>query len=57
MRLTVEDGVRLFDDDPIELGLRAAGSTEGTSIDRSTLEKLIRETGYEPMMRGAVACD
>ncbi len=37
--------------------IRAAGSTEGTSIDRSTLEKLIRETGYEPMMRGAVACD
>ena len=37
--------------------IRAAGSTEGTSITRLTLEKLIRETGYEPVMKGALACD
>ena len=54
MRLTIADGVRLFDADPIELGLRAAGSTTGTAIDRATLERLIRETGYEPVLRGVV---
>lgn len=34
--------------------INAAGSTEGTSITRSKLERLIREAGYEPTLRGVV---
>ena len=34
--------------------IRAAGSTSGTAIDRATLERLISETGYEPVLRGVV---
>ena len=37
--------------------IHAAGSNEGTAITRSTLEKLIREAGYEPTLRGVSACD
>lgn len=34
--------------------INAAGSTEGTSITRTKLERLIREAGYEPTLRGVV---
>ena len=37
--------------------INAAGSTEGTSITRATLERLIREVGYEPTLKGVVRCD
>ena len=37
--------------------INAAGSTEGTSITRSTLERLIREAGFEPTLRGVSTCD
>lgn len=34
--------------------IHAAGSKEGAAISRSMLEKLIREAGYEPTLRGVV---
>ena len=37
--------------------IHAAGSKEGAAISRSMLERLIREAGYEPTLRGVGECD
>ena len=37
--------------------IHAAGSSEGAGISRSALDRLIREAGFEPTLRGVISCD
>ena len=37
--------------------IHAAGSSEGAGICRSALDRLIREAGFEPTLRGVISCD